>query len=259
VLVCALLFHAATNVLNDYFDFERGVDQSYPFEGSSGVLTRGLLSPREVFAGGCALFGLGVTLGMILVYVRGLPMLALGTIGLIGGYLYSGGPKGYKYLALGDVFVFVLMGPLMVFGSYFALTANYGSGVALWASLPVGALVAAILVANNHRDATHDAAVGVKTLATMLGFKASKVEYCLLVLSAYLGVILMVLVGILSSWSLLVFITVPLALANLRTIQESRKGREEQLAKIVLRTAQLHLLFGSLLVLGVILGVLAQP
>ena len=49
-------------------------------------------------------------------------MLLIGVAGLLGGYLYTGGPKGYKYLALGDVLVFVLMGPLSVVGTYLALT-----------------------------------------------------------------------------------------------------------------------------------------
>ena len=111
-------FPGRANVINDYFDYARGVDGDDPYGGSSGVLTKGLLRPPAVFAYGIGLFGAGVLLGLVLVYYRGLPMLLIGAVGLLGGYLYTGGPKGYKYLALGDVLVFVLMGPLAVVGSY---------------------------------------------------------------------------------------------------------------------------------------------
>lgn len=190
VLVCAVLFHAGTNVIDDYFDFVRGVDKDDPHGGSSGVLTKGLLRPPEVFAYGVGLFGAGVLLGIVLLYSRGLPMLLLGIAGLLGGYLYTGGPKGYKYLALGDVLVFLLMGPLMVVGSYYALTGGVTLTVFL-ASLPVGSLVAAIMAVNNHRDAATDKEAEVRTLPNVIGFRASRIENLLLPVSAYLFVALM--------------------------------------------------------------------
>ena len=142
-------------------------------------------------------------------------MLLIGVAGLLGGYLYTGGPKGYKYLALGEVLVFVLMGPLSVVGTYLALTGEV-SLVVLLASLPVGSLVAAIMAINNHRDAASDRGAGVKTLSNVIGFRASRVENLILPVSAYLFVGLAALFGLLSVWTLLVFLSLPLALRNLR-------------------------------------------
>ncbi len=139
------------------------------------------MRPPEGFAYGVGLFGVGVLLGFVLLCYRGLPML------LLGGYLYTGGPKGYKYLALGDVLVFLLMGPLMVVGSYYALTGGLTLTVFL-ASLPVGSLVAAIMAINNHRDAATDREAEVRTLSNVIGFRASVIENLLLPLSAYLAV-----------------------------------------------------------------------
>ncbi len=164
------------------------------------------------------LFGVGVLLGFILLYYRGLPML------LLGGYLYTGGPKGYKYLALGDVLVFLLMGPLMVVGSYYALTGGLTLTVFL-ASLPVGSLVAAIMAINNHRDAATDREAEVRTLSNVIGFRASVIENLLLPLSAYLAVVLMAFFGVLPVWSPLTFLCLPLALANLRDIKNSGEER----------------------------------
>ena len=255
VLLCSVLFQAGTNVINDYFDYARGVDQNDPYNGSSGVLTRGLMRPRTVFAYGVGLFAAGVLFGLVLVYFRGLPMLLIGTIGLLGGYLYTGGPRGYKYLALGDVLVFVLMGPLSVAGSYYALTGDVTLAV-LVASLPVGSLVAAIMAVNNHRDAASDQGAGVKTLANVIGFRASRSENLSLSVSAYLFVALAALFGVLTPWSLLVFLSLPLAWKNLQAIKDAGEENVRELSYLVERTAQLHLLFGVLLSVGVALGAL---
>ena len=255
VLVCSVLFQAGANVINDYFDFVRGVDKDDSSGGSSGVLTKGLLTPPEVFAYGVGLFGAGVLLGLVLLYYRGLPMLLLGAVGLLGGYLYTGGPKGYKYLALGDVLVFLLMGPLMVIGSYYAFTGGLTLTVVL-ASLPVGSLVAAIMAVNNHRDAATDTEAEVRTLSNVIGFRASRIENLLLPVSAYLSVALMAFFGVLPVWSLLTFLSLPLALANLRDIKNSGEESAPELGYLVVRTAQLHLVFGVLLSAGIAIGAL---
>lgn len=253
--MCSVLFQAGTNVINDYFDFVRGVDKDEPYSGFSGVLTKGLLRPSEVFVYGVGLFGAGVLLGLVLLYYRGLPMLLIGVAGLLGGYLYTGGPKGYKYLALGDVLVFVLMGPLSVVGSYFALTGEVTLAVLL-ASLPVGSLVAAIMAVNNHRDAASDRGAGVKTLSNMIGFRASRIENLLLPVAAYLFVALAALSGLLSAWTLLVLLSLPLALGNLKDINNSGQESVRELTYLVVRTAQLHLVFGVLLSVGIATGAL---
>jgi 1,4-dihydroxy-2-naphthoate octaprenyltransferase len=257
VIACSLLFQMGTNVINDYCDYTRGVDQDRPSGGGSGVLTANLMGPGRAFVEGRALFGAGVLLGVVLIYVRGVPMAVLGLVGLLGGYFYSGGPRGYKYLALGDIAVFLLMGPLMVIGTYFVLTGSYTDPVVLYVSLPVGFLVAAILAVNNHRDIASDAeSPNTKTLAMVIGFKASRIEYYLLVISAYLSVAVMVMVGVPPHWTLSVFASVPLALANLETVRKSGPGQEERLAPVVPRTAQRHLLFGVILAAGIVAGAL---
>lgn len=256
VLACSVLFQAGTNVINDYFDFTRGVDTNDPNNGSSGVLTKGLMRERDVFLYGVLLFAAGVALGLVLVYFRGLPMLLIGAVGLLGGYLYTGGPRGYKYLALGDALVFVLMGPLSVIGVLYALTGTATFAVLL-ASLPVGSLVAAIMAVNNHRDAPSDRAAGVRTLSNVVGFRASRMENLLLPVSAYLFVLLAVLFGALPPWTLLVFLSAPLAWKNVRVIAGSDEEAARGLTYLVTRTAQLHLVFGLLLAAGIALGALA--
>jgi 1,4-dihydroxy-2-naphthoate octaprenyltransferase len=254
VLICTLLFQIATNLLNDYFDFKKGIDRIDTL-GSSGVLPQGLLEPGQLLIVGLILFGLGSLLGLGLVFVRGWPMLVLGLIGLAGGYFYTGWPVAYKYFGLGDIMVFVLLGPVMVIGSYFALTGSCNSAV-VYTSLPFGLLASAIVASNNLRDIEHDRGAGIKTLAGILGRQGAKAEYMTLLIGAYLCVALMLSAKITPLWSVLVFVTVPIAIQNIRAVKDSRPGNAEALASIDVRMAQLHLVFSVAFIVALILGAL---
>lgn len=252
VVVASVLMHAGTNLVSDYFDYVKGVDKDYTY-GSSGVLVDGLLTPRQVFAGGAVLFAAACGIGLLFVALRGWPILALGVVGLLGGIFYTARPIGTKYVALGDVWVFTLMGPLMVIGSYLVLTGSYSHAV-LIASLPVGCLVAAILHANNMRDIEHDREAHVRTVANLLGHGGARVEYYVLVGGAYAAVVAMILGGLLNPWALLAFATAPLALKNVNRVRHSQPRQPEAIATLDVQTAQLHLAFGLLFALGILLG-----
>ena len=252
IVVCSLLFHIGTNMVSDYFDYRRGVDRDETF-GGSRVLIEGLVTPKQLLAVGIILFAIGFSLGLLLVAVRGWPIFILGVIGLLGGWFYTGGPVAYKYVALGDLLVFILMGPLMVIGSYLALTGGFSLTV-LYASLPVGCLVAAILHANNLRDIAHDARADIKTMAMVLGMPAAKAIYVGLVGGAYLVVLVMVLAKLITPLALAVGITLPLALRNVKAVLASVPGKPESIAMGDVMSAQLHLAFCALFGIAILVG-----
>lgn len=252
IAVASVLMQAGTNLVSDYFDYVKGVDKDYTY-GSSGVLTAGLLTPIQVLIGGFLVFGVACSIGLLFIAMRGWPILALGVVGLLGGIFYTARPVGYKYLALGDALVFTLMGPLMVIGSYFVLTGSYRHSI-LIASLPVGCLVAAILHANNMRDIGHDLDAHVRTVANLLGHDRARLEYYLLVGGAYVAVVGMIAGGLISPWALLVFVTAPLAAKNFQRVVHSQPQKPETIATLDVQTAQLHLAFGLLMSLGILLG-----
>src|SRR5436190_1453489 len=113
-------------------------------------------------------------------HFRALPFLAA----LVAAILYTGGPWPLGYHGLGDVFVFIFFGLIAVTGTYY-VQAGALSGAAIAAAVPVGLLVTAILVVNNVRDIETDRAAGKRTLAVRLGRRASRVQYALLVATAY--------------------------------------------------------------------------
>jgi 1,4-dihydroxy-2-naphthoate octaprenyltransferase len=252
VLAASLSIHAAANLTNEYFDFLKGIDRPET-SGGSRVLPEGLLNPKEVLAAALVCFLITAALGLWFVWLRGWPILLLGLVGIAGGFFYTGFPLFLKYRGFGDPMVFWLMGPLMVIGSFYVLTGTYHHSV-FWVSLSIGCLVAAILTANNLRDIDDDIRSGIQTTACLLGPRWTKIEYAALVLSAFLAVFILIVVGILPPLSLLVLLTAPLAAANLRIILNSRDSHP--IKTLDRRTAALHLFFGLFLILSILL---AQP
>ena len=252
ILISSVLLHAATNLVSDYYDFIKGVDTKDSL-GGSGVLTEGLLEPRQVFKAGILFFALAFLFGLPIILARGELILVLGIVGILGGFFYSGWPIGYKYVALGNFFVFLLMGPLMVVGTFYALTGYYSADV-LYISLPIGFLVAGILQANNLRDIIHDRKANIKTFASVAGSGYAKAEYLFLIIGAYIVVIALVLMKILSPWSLLVLLSLPPAIKNMNQIKGLPVDNTAKIAMLDVQTAQLHMLFGLLLSISVLLS-----
>ena len=252
ILICAVLFHTGANLVSEYFDYKNQVDKSDTF-GSSRVLVEGLLQPKQVLNAGIILFALGFVLGLILVYFRGTDILILGLIGLIGGYFYTAKPFQFKYIALGDLLIFLLFGPLLVLGAYLGLTGEMNYSVLL-VSIPIGFLVVAILHANNTRDIKFDRRAQIKTLAMLVGLKGAKIEYYFLIFGAFLSVILLILFKILSPWSLLVFVSLPPALKNVKLISNVDAENPASIAMLDVLTAQHHMIFGLLLSIGILIS-----
>ncbi len=252
IILSAECLHAGTNMVSDYFDFVRRVDTDYTYV-SSRVVVDGHLSCTKVFWGGMLLLAISAGVGLVFIAVRGWPILVIGVIGLLGGFFYTAKPVGLKYIALGDVSVFVLMGPLMVIGSYLVLTGDYNNRVPL-VSLPIGCLVAGILHANNTRDILHDCQTNVRTIASILGHRGAQLEYDLLIGGAYVIVAILIGMGILSAWVGLTAVSLPLAIRNIRIMRQSKPEDPQSIATLDVMTAQLHLVFGLLYTLGIVFG-----
>ena len=252
--ICAALFQIGANLVSDYYDFKTKVDRTETF-GSSRVLVEGLLTPKAIYLAGTYCLIIGFLLGLTLVYFRGPAILLLGIIGLLGGYFYTAKPVGLKYLALGDLTVFLLFGPLMVIGAFLALTGDF-SWNAFYVSLPLGFLILAILHANNTRDILHDSQANIKTLAMVLGMKGAKAEYYFLIFGSYISIILFVIFKILSPWSLLVFLSIFPAISNVRSISSAKVEKPAEISMLDVKTAQVQLIFGILLSIGILLQII---
>jgi 1,4-dihydroxy-2-naphthoate octaprenyltransferase len=251
IAISLLFLHAGSNVISDVDDYKKGVDAKGTL-GGSRVLPDGLLSPKEMFRFGLFLFGFAVLFGLPIILDRGMLVLWLGIVGIVGGFFYTGRPIGYKYVALGDIFIFLLYGPAIVTGTFYALTGMFFTEVLL-ISIPLGLLVTGILQANNLRDIINDRKANIKTLATVFGEGFAKGEYVFLIMGAYLTVILLVVFNVLSFWSLLVFLSLPVALKNLNMIKGVKIEDTGKIAMLDAMTAQLTLMFGVLLSISIVI------
>lgn len=253
-LLGSVLIHAGTNLINDYYDLKKGADTQESL-GPNRALKEGMLTAQQVFIGGIVCFALGSMLGIYLVATRGLFILYLGVFSVLAGWFYTAGPAAFAYTGLGEIVVFIFMGPVIVLGSYYVLTQNVSSSVA-WIAAPVGLLVAAILHANNMRDLEADRSKNKRTLANILGREASRWEYYILVGGSYFLLMVLVLLHVATPFVLLAFLTLPSAIDLIRTT--SIHDAPARLNKVLRGTATLHERFGWLMILGVIVAIAAQ-
>jgi len=240
-LISSVLIQVGTNFANDLFDFKKGADTEER-TGPLRVTQAGLVTPGQMEWAMWLTFGLAVVFGLYLVYLGGWPILLVGLLSIAAGILYTGGPWPLAYHGLGDLFTFVFFGIIAVCGTYYVHTGTLNA-FAAWTSLPVAAIVTAILVANNLRDIETDRAAGKRTLAVRIGARWTQTEYILLLALAYLIPAGMRAAGWLSGLFWLPWLTLPLALRLVRIVL-TQTGRE--LIPALKGTGVLHLLFGLL-------------
>jgi len=254
-LVSILCLHIGTNVVNEIYDVRKGVDTIVSPRASHAIV-KGRITEREAYVMAVVAFTIAFALGVYLVGARGWPIVALGIAGLVGGYTYTAPPFQYKFGSLGIPLVFLLLGPLAVVGSFYAITGTFDwSAIAL--SLPVGLLVAAILHGNEWRDISEDARAGARTFSVRAGRRAAHWLYLTLVVGAYIVLTAAVVAGLLPTWSLLAMLSMPLLVRQIRSAEFGASGQQRAIAMIDLQTAQLHAAFGYLMVLGLVVAALA--
>ena len=245
-LVGAVAIHAGTNLVNDYYDHVKGADNAESL-GPAGFIQRGVLQARHVLIAGILAFALGSALGLVLVATTSFELFWLGLASVIAGFLYTGAPAHLAYIALGEVTVFIFMGPIMVMGAYFVQTETWSSD-AFVVSLPIAFLVTAILQANNLRDIDNDRAVGKRTLATLIGRNGGNWEMYLLLAGAYVSLVVGVAFGAIPWPAVIALATAPLAVPIVRVV--SGGGSPRRLNMALFRTAQLHMRFGAVMAVG---------
>jgi 1,4-dihydroxy-2-naphthoate octaprenyltransferase len=186
-LIAMLFLHSATNLLNDYHDYNKKIDISET--PVSGGIMKGLISPGASLKGAIVLYVSGITIGLYLVYVTGPILFYIGLTGVVIGIFYTQDRfVSLKYNALGDFAVFMNFGILGTLGAWVIQTGTFSWIPVLW-SVPIGLLVIAILHANNWRDIEGDRKGKIKTVAMLLGDKGSLIYYTALLVTPFLFIL----------------------------------------------------------------------
>lgn len=247
-LVVGLALQVGVNYANDYSDGVRGTDAERV--GPLRLVGSGLVPAAKVKLAAFACFGVAATAGLILTLAsQSWWLLAVGLAAVAAAWTYTGGPRPYGYMALGEVFVFLFFGLVAVCGTAY-VQLEYLPAMAWWMAAPVGLLACALLMVNNIRDIPGDTQAGKHTLAVMLGDATSRRLYVLTISVAFF---LIVLASALAKDSaspgvLLALLTVPLAIPSCRAVTSGAQG--PALVRVLGATGRLQLVFGLALTVG---------
>lgn len=246
-VLVALLLQIGANFANDVADFRSGADTAARV-GPTRVTQSGMLSPRAVEIATGVVLALAAIPGLYLVWRGGWVFAAVGLLAIVAAVAYTAGPRPYGYFGLGEISVFIFFGPVAVAGTAFLMT-RVLTPLALASSVPMGSLIAAILVVNNLRDIDTDRVAGKMTLAVRLGRSGARLEYAILLVAAYVAPVVVWLAGWSSAWVLLPVVTAPVALTLWRRVQRT-DGRA--LNPVLAGTARLCLFFAITYAFGVV-------
>lgn len=187
-----VMLHAGANVLNDIYDFKKGLDK-FPAPVSGGVV-RKIITTADAMKAAVLLLTIGTLMGLYLAWVVGPTLLLIGVPGLLIGIFYTiGGKFALKYRALGDLAVFLNFGILGALGAWYVQTGTFSWVPVLWA-VPIATLVIAILHANNWRDIASDQEGHIYTIASLLGDQASLRYYGFLIFGPFFMVLALIVI-----------------------------------------------------------------
>ena len=243
-VIASPILQAGGNMMSDYYDYKNNVDRKETY-GSSRMLVNKQFEPREVYWFSISMMVIGNIIGIYLLLNTSWHLLWIGLAGIIGSYFYF----FMKYRALGDLNIFIIYGQLISLGTYLVMTNALSWKMLLVAAAP-GFLIVNVLHANNTRDIKHDGVAKIKTAAMLLGIKGSIIYYFAFTIGAYLLIVLCVIFGIQHWATLLIFISLPMALKLMKQMRTADKEKPENIQKLDEGTAQLVMVYMLLLVIG---------
>lgn len=246
-LIGNVTFHAAGNLLSDWWDYRKGVDNEKAYAIPQLVFHQ--FEPKEYHKFSCILFAIGIMIGLVLTFMCGWQLLIIGVIGALLAANYS----FFKFRAMGDIFVFTCFGILPVIGTSF-VAAGLIDWSALVISIPLGIFTIGVLHDNNTVDITTDKEAGIHTVPMLLGEKTSVKIYIAYMIIPFIAVIISCILGYLPYLALACLLACIPAAGNIKAAAGYfTKGREAMIG-LDQKTAQLHMMFSLLLSAGLVIA-----
>lgn len=243
ITIAGLLAQSGANLVNDYFEgsfrYYRPSSRKINFLG-----VKRSYFDIYVFLLAMFCFATASLIGLALIFITDYRMLIIGGLGILGAYAYTGEPFVLKTKGLGTIVSFILMGPLMVLGASFPFTKEL-SMYPILLSLPASLLIPALMLSNEMRDFQRDSRLSLGTLSVRIGSKYSTYLYRFLVFGAFILTAIYVLLGFYPLTSLLVFVTLPIALSANKSVTNF-----ENLG--IPKTNNLHWTFTCILILSLL-------
>jgi len=243
--------HASVDLLNDYWDFKRGIDtktKRTKMSGGTGVLPEGLLKPKSVYIVGIAFLILGAIIGIYFVIIFGI------TIGLILGFailsviFYS--TKIVNW-GLAEVFV-TIKGTLIIIGTYFIQSQTIDDFTIL-AGIVVGIFSSLVLYVTSIPDHDIDKEKGRRTLIIIFGKTNVVKTFLIFPILAYGIIIYGVISGLFPIYSLIVLLAKPFLILALLHLKDFEKS-ENILISSMTNTLYFSRIAGALFIISFLIG-----
>jgi len=247
-LVVGLGMQLGVNFANDYSDFVRGADANRI--GPMRAASSGVIEPRRVQWAAIGAFGVAAAAGLALSIAVDWRLILVGAASLLAGWLYTGGPRPYGYIGLGEIFVFVFFGLVATIGTVYVETSRI-TALSVLMGCGIGFLATAVLVLNNLRDIETDAAAGKRTLATLLGRDRTRILLLVLVAAAFAVPIVIFLTKLASVTVMAMHFGIPIASVPVRTAFASTAPPD--LVRALKRMASTELAYALLFTIGILL------
>ena len=255
-----IMAHATNNLLNDYTDYTRGVDQDNYYRAQYGPqpLVHGLLTKKQLLSYAAVTGAIALAIGIALIFLRGGHTLLLLGLGAVFVLFYT---WPLKYIALGEIAVLVVWGPLMIGGGYYTITGTWDWNVVI-ASLPYALGVTGVIFGKHIDKLEVDKEKKIRTLPVLLGDKLSRYSVVVMFILQYLAVVYLVIAGFFTPIPLIVAFAIPTLLQILPMFREPKP--DEKPADFpdvwpnyfVAAAFQHNRRFGSIFLLGLILDVI---
>ena len=245
-LVVAVALQVGVNFANDYSDGVRGADSAARV-GPRRLVGSGLVEARRVKWAALGAFAVAAAAGAVLAAVVGWGLLAAGAVCLVAGWAYTGGPKPYGYLGLGEVFVFVFFGLVATAGTAYVLLERL-DWYAVLCGVPVGLWAVALLMVNNLRDIATDAAAGKHTLAVWLGDRRTRRAFLVVLEASYAAALAASVTGRAAAAAVA---GAPFAVGAVRKVLRGVSGPE--LIAVLGATARVQAVSGAAMAVGIAL------
>jgi 1,4-dihydroxy-2-naphthoate octaprenyltransferase len=204
-----ILAHASNNIFNDYTDFVRGVDKDNYYRNIYGAqpIASGLMTRRQHLTYFAVTALIALALGIYLIWYADFSGTAWILLGLGAFFLlfYTWPLKG---LALGEVAVLIVWGPLMIGGGYYVLTQEWNWFVVI-ASLPYVLGVTTVIFGKHIDKLDMDKKKGIHTLPVVIGEKASRYAVLAMMIAPYLFTLYLIAVRFFTPVMLIVFLALP--------------------------------------------------
>ena len=217
-----MLGHAVNNLLNDYTDFKRGVDTDNYARTLYGPQTvaQGLLTPRQILAFAAVTGALVLASALILFVMDGLDPVVLLLLGLASVFvLFYTWPL--KYVALGELSVFLVWGPIMIGGGYYVLARHFDVNVLL-AGAPYALCVTTVIFGKHIDKMDLDREKRITTLPVLIGEKAARFSLIAMMALAFIVTLVLIVLRYFTPVMAVVLTSVPALLKTLPALLRSR-------------------------------------